>query len=93
VFYCYQMVNVGDVRLGVHDLSDDKLGNLLSHHTCDWLPGETFTRIEPAVPIQTIVNSATWTASTDPYVFTVMDVATVNVLRIFLPLVMRARIG
>jgi len=90
VFYCYRMTNQSSVHLSTHDLSDAKLGDVVSGYTYDLSPGETFVWIEPAVLTQTTHSTATWTASTDPYVFTVMDVAMVNVRHlIYLPLVLK----
>jgi len=90
VYYCYQMTNQGDVRLGVHDLFDEQLGDVLSGYTFDLLPGETFTRTELAVLKGTPPGTATWTASTDPYAFTATDVTMVNVRHlIYLPLVLK----
>jgi hypothetical protein len=84
------MTNQSSVHLNIHDLSDAKLGDVVSGYTYDLSPGETFVWIEPAVLTQTIHSTATWTASTDPYAFTAMDVATVNVRRlIYLPLVLK----
>ena len=89
VYYCFQMANPGDVRLGVHDLFDDQLGDVLSGYTYDLFPGETLTRIEAALPTKTAVSTATWVASTDPYVFRATDTVRVVRLIIHLPVVLK----
>jgi len=93
VFYCYKMTNQSSVHLDTHVLSDSKLGGVVSGYAYDLSPGETFIWMGSAVISETTHSTATWIASTAPYTFTAMDVATVNVLRIYLPLVMRARVG
>jgi hypothetical protein len=90
VFYCYRMTNQSSVHLSTHDLSDAKLGDVVSGYAYDLSPGETFVWVEPAVLTQTTRSTATWTAFTSPYVFTATDVTTVNVRHlIYLPLVLK----
>ena len=50
-------------------------------------PGQSLERIKRAVIADTTENTATWTASTDPYTFTTQDGATVRVFRLYLPLI------
>jgi hypothetical protein len=66
VIYCYSVENTGDVAFGTHDLEDDKLGTLLSDLAFDLQPGgKTFATAAATLPTtpQTVVNTATWTAS------------------------------
>jgi hypothetical protein len=94
VFYCYRMTNQSEVHLSIHDLSDDKLGDVLSGYAYDLSPGETFTWIEPAILVETTRSTATWAASNAPYVFTATDVTTVNVRdEIYLPLILKGSQG
>lgn len=66
VVYCYTVQNTGTVAFSSHDLNDDKLGTLLSGFAFDLAPGgSTFATAAATLPTtpQTVVNTATWTAS------------------------------
>jgi len=88
VFYCYQMTNQGDVHLNIHDLFDDRLGDVLSGYAYDLSQGETFTWIESAILTRTAVSTVTWIASNAPYTFIVTDAVEVHL--VYLPLVLKA---
>lgn len=67
VYYCYEVMNTGNVTLGIHDLVDDQLGQLLSGFMYDLGPGQSVDSVAAglvasATITQTTVNSATWTA-------------------------------
>jgi len=62
VYYCYQVLNTGDVTLSVHDLVDSELGTLLSGFSYDLPPGGSTNFIQGAALTQTTANTATWTA-------------------------------
>ncbi len=67
VYYCYEVMNTGNVTLSLHDLVDDQLGSLLSGFAFDLAPGAsvdsvTAGLVASATITQTTVNSATWTA-------------------------------
>jgi hypothetical protein len=91
VFYCYQMTNQGEVHLSVHDVYDDKFGNVLSGYAYDLSQGETFTWVQQVNLARTTASTATWVASTDPYTFIGTDTTKVNVKHwIYLPVVRKA---
>ncbi len=84
VYYCYTVMNTGDVTLTVHDLDDDKLGTILSGFAFDLGPGES-TAVFPvsATITGTVTNVATWTAyivmpTYGPVMVTSTDSATVT---------------
>jgi hypothetical protein len=49
--------------LDLHDLEDNKLGNLLSNFAYDLNPGESVSITETATIMGNVTNMATWTAS------------------------------
>jgi hypothetical protein len=63
VYYCYQVLNTGDVTLSVHDLVDSQLGTLLSAFPYALPPGASTFLTQNATLTQTTANTATWTAS------------------------------
>ena len=89
VFYCYRMTNLSSIILHTHDLRDSQWGKILKDLDYSLEPGETLEWIKRAVITRTTENTATWTASTDPYTFTAQDGARVRAFRIYLPLVRR----
>jgi len=67
VYYCYEVMNTGNVTLGLHDLVDDQLGQLLTGFPYNLGPGQSVDSVAAglvasATITQTTVNSATWTA-------------------------------
>lgn len=62
VVYCYTVQNMGDIVLEVHNLVDNKLGDILSEFAYSLAPGATRTQLVTATITQTTVNTATWTA-------------------------------
>jgi len=63
VYYCYTVTNTGNVTLGIHDLTDDQLGDLLTGYLLDLAPGDSVELTTSAVNISTTtVNTGTWTA-------------------------------
>jgi len=80
VTYCYTVTNTGDLTLTVHDLVDDKLGDLLVGEALDLAPGESYFITETATINADVTNTATWTASDGTYTAEATDSATVNVV-------------
>lgn len=80
VVYCYEVANNGEVALGLHDLADSELGQLLDGFAYDLAPGASVFLTQTATLTQTTVNTAAWTAynagPTD--VITATDTATVT---------------
>ena len=70
VYYCYEVVNTGDVTFTTHDLDDDKLGSILSGYPFVLGPGES-TSVFPVTETitTTVTNVATWTAYIDTATF------------------------
>ena len=67
VYYCYEVMNTGNITLSLHDLVDSELGTLLTGFPFDLAPGAsvdsvTAGLVASATITQTTVNSATWTA-------------------------------
>ncbi|MBK8988770.1 MAG: proprotein convertase P-domain-containing protein [Chloroflexi bacterium] len=62
VTYCYEVTNTGTLTLTLHDLEDDKLGDLLSAFPYSLVPGASAFITETSVITQTTTNIATWTA-------------------------------
>jgi subtilisin-like proprotein convertase family protein len=62
VTYCYEVTNTGTLTLTLHDLEDDKLGDLLSAFPYSLVPGASAFITETSVITQTTTNVATWTA-------------------------------
>jgi CSLREA domain-containing protein len=94
VTYCYQVENSGNVTLTLHELLDDRLGQLLDQ-PYELQPGETWWLTATATITETTMNRATWTAynpgPTD--VVSATDTATVHVplpYGVYLPLVARS---
>ena len=70
VYYCYHVVNTGDVTFTTHDLIDDKLGTILSGLPFVLGPGEDlFVYPVTAVITTAVTNVATWTAYIDTATF------------------------
>lgn len=67
VYYCYEVMNTGDVTLTLHDLVDSELGNLLTGFPYALAPGASVDSVAAGLEFsatitQTTVNTATWTA-------------------------------
>jgi len=62
VVYCYTVTNTGNVTLGLHDLDDSELGQLLEGFAYDLAPEASVFLTQTATLTQTTVNTATWTA-------------------------------
>ncbi|MDX9953871.1 MAG: choice-of-anchor J domain-containing protein, partial [Anaerolineae bacterium] len=67
VYYCYTVMNTGDVTLNLHNLVDDQLGTIFSGFNYALTPGASVNTVAaglsiPAVMNVTTVNTATWTA-------------------------------
>lgn len=70
VYYCYHVVNTGEVTFTTHDLDDDKLGAILSGFPFVLGPGEdVFVYPVTAVITSAVTNVATWTAYIDTATF------------------------
>jgi len=63
VYYCYEVLNTGNLTLTVHDLVDTQLGTLLSAHPYALAPGASVYITEAATIAAQTVNTATWTAT------------------------------
>jgi hypothetical protein len=64
VTYCYTLTNSGDVSLTVHNLVDNRLGNVLANQPYDLAPEASFFLTQTVHLTQTTVNTATWQAFT-----------------------------
>ncbi len=62
VTYCYTVTNTGNIAFSLHDLEDDRLGQLLSGAAQALAPGESYSWLHAAVPAQSQTHVATWTA-------------------------------
>ena len=62
VTYCYKVTNTGVFTLNNHDLTDDRLGPILSDFPFDLAPGASAYLTSTTQLTRTTVNSATWTA-------------------------------
>lgn len=80
VTYCYKVTNTGNVSLTAHSLVDDQLGTLLNNfnYTLDPLASAFITSSTQLTA--SVVNSATWTASSISYTASASDIATVTVV-------------
>jgi hypothetical protein len=70
VYYCYEVMNTGNVTLTVHDLVDDQLGTILSGYNYALGPGQSIDTVAAGLEVsatitQTTVNVADWTATND----------------------------
>ncbi len=70
VYYCYEVMNTGNVTLNFHDLVDDQLGTLFTGLMYPLGPGDSVDTVAAGLEFsatitQTTVNSATWTAFND----------------------------
>ncbi len=92
VTYCYEVMNIGEVTLSLHDLEDSALGVLLDSYAFDLEPWASTFVTQTVVITETTVNTATWTAYNPGPIDQVeaTDTATVNVgYRTLLPLIRR----
>jgi hypothetical protein len=67
VYYCYEVMNTGNITLSLHDLVDSELGTLLTGFPYDLGPGASVDSVAAGLEVsatitQTTVNTATWTA-------------------------------
>ncbi len=67
VYYCYTVINTGDVTLNLHTLVDDQLGTLFSGFAYALTPGSSVSTVDAGLSISAIItaptlNTATWTA-------------------------------
>lgn len=85
VYYCYEVMNTGNVTLTVHDLVDDQLGTILSVFNYPLGPGQSVDTVAAGLEVSatvttTTVNVADWTATNDNQeTATASATATVNV--------------
>jgi hypothetical protein len=85
VFYCYTVINTGDVTLNLHRLVDDQLGPMLIAYPYALTPGSSFNTVAAGLSLSAIINSTTtnvaaWMAYNDGGpVVTATDTATVIV--------------
>jgi hypothetical protein len=94
VFYCYQVLNTGNITLTVHDLVDSELGVLLSGFPYALAPGASTFLTQAATLSETTVNTATWTAGLAGIASaTAGGEATVNFLSFNIPALSRTGIA
>ncbi|MCA9970191.1 MAG: choice-of-anchor J domain-containing protein, partial [Anaerolineales bacterium] len=84
VYYCYEVTNNGTITATVHDLDDDRLGNIFSGVAYDLAPGASIDTVALGLTINatintTTTNTATWTAYNGLFSAIATDTATVNV--------------
>lgn len=96
VTYCYFITNSGNITLTRHDLTDSQLGVILSDTELMIAPGESISVLVTATITSSVVNTATWTATSILGGFTqASDTATVTVLpqpprfEVYLPLIFK----
>ncbi|MCA9972931.1 MAG: hypothetical protein KC425_22090, partial [Anaerolineales bacterium] len=82
-YYCYEVTNTGTVTVTMHDLDDDKLGNVFSSVAYDLAPGASIDTVALGLTISatintTTTNTATWTGYVGTYTAVATDTATVN---------------
>jgi hypothetical protein len=94
VTYCYQVMNRGNTPFMLHSLVDTQLGDLLIDFPYELNPGETIFITKTTSITESVINTATWTASTEGGTFIqvidtagVMVVETPQVYQVFLPVV------
>lgn len=88
VYYCYEVVNTGNVALASHTLNDSVLGQLFNGLAHNLAPGDRLTSVQAGVTISTTINAqtinvGTWTAyNNNPATGVIAsDFATINVLQ------------
>src|SRR5690606_12013862 len=79
VVYCYTVTNTGNVTLTMNDLTDSELGDLLTGHAHELLPGASFYITATATIQEDTTNTATWTAYAAEQQASAVDTATVTV--------------
>jgi subtilisin-like proprotein convertase family protein len=97
VYYCYTVMNTGNVTLNLHDLSDNELGPIFTGLSYALAPGESVNTVAaglsiPAVINQPTTNTATWTAynAGPSNVAIATATATVNVTyQLYLPIIVK----
>jgi hypothetical protein len=62
VTYCFEITNTGTAELGLHDLIDDHLGEILNEFSYNLQPGMSVFLTQTAVIVTDTTNTATWTA-------------------------------
>ena len=91
VTYCYQVLNAGPITLGMHDLVDSELGDIVDELEYPMAPGTGLTITVAAAITRSTMNTATWTAyNPGPAdMVTAEDTATVTVMdavrRLYMP--------
>ena len=94
VYYCYQVLNTGDITLTVHDLVDSELGTLLAAFPYSLGPGASYFVTQSATLTETTANTATWTAGLAGIASATADgEATVNFQSIIIPVLSRTGIA
>ncbi len=95
VYYCYTVTNTGGVILDLHNLTDDRLGELLNSFNYPLTPGASIYVISDGVLItKTVTNVATWYAEYEEHNAIDTDTATVTVIPepefwIYLPTILK----
>ncbi len=62
VYYCYEVINTGDITRTLHDLVDSELGTIEMDYLLPLAPGSTTRLTQTAIITETTINTATWTA-------------------------------
>ncbi len=88
VYYCYEVVNTGNVAFASHTLDNSVLGQLFNGFDLNLVPGERVNTIQAGFGLSTIANTSmvnvgTWRAyNNDPATGVIAsDFATINVLK------------
>ncbi|MCA9974612.1 MAG: choice-of-anchor J domain-containing protein, partial [Anaerolineales bacterium] len=98
VYYCYEVMNTGNITLSLHDLEDDALGVILDGFIYDLAPGASVDTVTAGLTLSAtidaaIVNTATWTAynAGPSNVATATATATVHVdsYTLYLPVIIK----
>jgi uncharacterized repeat protein (TIGR01451 family) len=80
VTYCYTVTNTGNVSFTLHSLVDDQLGTLLNNFNYDLPPLASAFLTATTSLTTSVVNSATWMASSISYTASASDIATATVV-------------
>lgn len=97
VYYCYTVENTGNAPLTLHDLVDDKLGEIFKGLAYNLLPGESVSSVDAGYTVSAVItanisNTATWTAYGEAEL-SASDTASaevvISIMRVFLPLIQK----
>jgi hypothetical protein len=89
VYYCYTVINTGNMMLPSHTITDTVWGHI-DTFVYNLMPGETESVIYPQMVMANVISTATWEASYPEYGLTTWasdDVTVVTGYRLYLPII------